>query len=149
MLLAGRCLAGSCQEGQACGTVARWELLVGSCQEGHARGTVARCELLAGSCHDGQARGTVARRELPGCQQQNSNRRLETATASIIGVLAEDGRPHRTWCGAEHGARWPSTGIVPSNVRSAEMPKRNHSTHARSTMRPAASTMAILSLHAF
>ena len=28
-------------------------------------------------------------------------------TASIIGVLAEDGRPHRTWCGAEHGARWP------------------------------------------
>ena len=44
---------------------------------------------------------------LPGCQQQNSNRRLETATTSIIGVLAEDGRPHRTWCGAEHGARWP------------------------------------------
>ena len=100
MLLAGRCLAGSCQEGQACGTVARWELLVGSCQEGQARGTVARCELLAGSCQEGQARGMVARWELPGCQQQSSNRRLETATTSIIGVLAEDGRPHRTWCGA-------------------------------------------------
>ena len=59
MLLAGRCLAGSCQEGQACGTVARCELLVGCCQEGQARGMVARCELLAGSCQEGQARGTV------------------------------------------------------------------------------------------
>ena len=41
--------------------VASWELLAGSCQEGQAHGTVARWELLAGSCQEGQARGTVAR----------------------------------------------------------------------------------------
>ena len=37
-------------------------------------------------------RGMVARWELPPSPQHSSNRRLETATASVIGVLAEDGR---------------------------------------------------------
>ena len=52
-------------------------------------------------------RGMVAGWELPPCHQQSSSRRLETATASVVGVLAEDGRPHRIGCGVEHGARWP------------------------------------------